>query len=86
LKSSQKDILVCLKTVPKWMLETYPVQLRDSENVPARFGKDLTNPSSYEEQARAAFQLAARYGNNKSVDQKLIRINSVPKRNISKRG
>jgi hypothetical protein len=79
LKSSQKDILVCLKTVPKWMLETYPVQLRDSENVPARFGKDLTNPSSYEEQARAAFQLAARYGNNKSVDQKLIRINSVPR-------
>jgi hypothetical protein len=81
LKSSQKDILVCLKTIPKWMLETYPTQLRDNENVPARFGKDLSDPASYVEQARAAFQLAARYGNNKSVDQSLIRVNSVPRWN-----
>jgi hypothetical protein len=81
LKSSQKDILVCLKTIPKWMLETYPTQLRDNENVPARFGKDLSDPASYVEQARAAFQLAARYGNNKSIDRSLIKINSAPRWN-----
>ncbi len=79
LKSSQKDILVCLKTIPKWISETYPTQLRDSENVPARFGKDLTNPASYIEQARAAFQLAARYGNNKAIDRSLIKINAAPR-------
>jgi len=81
LKLSQKDVLICLKTVPKWMLETYPTQLRDNENVPSRFGKDLSNPASYVEQARAAFQLAARYGNNKSIDKSLIKINSAPRWN-----
>lgn len=79
LKSSQKDVLVCLKTVPKWMLETYPTQLRDNENVPTRFGKDLTDPASYIEQAKAAFQLAARYGNNKNLDRALIKVNSTPR-------
>lgn len=79
LKSSQKDVLVCLKTLPKWMLETYPAQLRDNENVPARFGKDLTDPSSYIEQARAAFQIAARYGSNKTIDLSLVKVNSSPR-------
>jgi|LauGreDrversion4_2_1035121.scaffolds.fasta_scaffold18048_5 hypothetical protein len=79
LKSLNKDLLVCFKTLPKWMLETYPTHLRDNENVPARFGKALDDPASYLEQAKAAFQFAARYGNNKVVDRGLIKVNSAPR-------
>lgn len=79
LKSLNKDLLVCFKTLPKWMLETYPTHLRDNENVPARFGKALDDPASYLEQAKAAFQFAARYGNNKVVDGGLLKVNSAPR-------
>jgi hypothetical protein len=79
LKSSDKDVLVCLKTLPKWMLETYPEQQRDNENIPVKSGKDLTQPASYIEQARAAFQIAARYGSNKSVDPSLVKVNTSPR-------
>ena len=76
LKGLNIDVLVCLKTLPKWMLESYPSDLRDNENVPARFGKNLTDPNSYVEQARAAFQFAARYGSNKSINKNLVKVNS----------
>jgi hypothetical protein len=58
------------------MLDTYPPDLRNNENVPARFGKNLSDPNSYVEQARAAFQFAARYGSNKSINRDLIKINN----------
>ena len=76
LKDLNIDVLTCLKTLPKWMLDSYPSDLRDNENVPARFGKNLSDPNSYIEQARAAFQFAARYGSNKSISRDLIRVNS----------
>lgn len=76
LRDLNIDVLTCLKTVPKWMLDTYPPDLRDNENVPARFGKNLSDPNSYLEQARAAFQFAARYGSNKSISRDLIKVNS----------
>ncbi|MFM1757007.1 MAG: hypothetical protein RL621_1994 [Bacteroidota bacterium] len=79
LKSSNKDVLVCLKTLPKWMLETYPAQQKDNENIPVKSGKDLTQPASYIEQARAAFQIAARYGSNQSVDPSLVKVNTNPR-------
>jgi endoglucanase len=75
LKDLNIDVLTCLKTLPKWMIDTYPLNLRDNENVPARFGKNLSDPNSYVEQARAAFQFAARYGRNKSINRELIKIN-----------
>jgi hypothetical protein len=75
LKDLKIDVLTCLKTLPKWMLDTYPTDLRNNENVPARFGKNLSDPNSYVEQARAAFQFAARYGSNKSINRELIKIN-----------
>ena len=75
LKDLNIDVLTCLKTLPKWMLDTYPTDLRNNENVPARFGKNLSDPNSYVEQARAAFQFAARYGSNKSINRELIKIN-----------
>ncbi len=75
LKDLNIEVLTCLKTLPKWMLDTYPPDLRNNENVPARFGKNLSDPNSYVEQARAAFQFAARYGSNKSINRELIKIN-----------
>lgn len=68
------DILPCIKTVPPWLLETYPQDERDNENIPIRHGKDATSPASYIEQARAGFQFAARYGRNKNIDNKLIKL------------
>ena len=62
LKTEGIDVLACLKTIPKWMEDTYPVGQRDNENVPAPYGSDLTQPKSYVEQARAGFQYMARYG------------------------
>jgi hypothetical protein len=76
LRDLKIDVLTCLKTIPEWMLDTYPSDLRDNENIPVRFGKNLSDPNSYVEQARVAFQFAARYGSNKSINRDLIKINN----------
>jgi endoglucanase len=79
LKDMHVDVLVCLKTLPKWLQETYPGNLRDNENVPIKSGKSLNDPSSYIEQAKAAFQFAARYGYNKAVQSDFVKVNSNPR-------
>jgi len=71
-KANNIEVLACLKTIPSWMKESYPEGQRDNENVPARFGKDISEPSAYIEQAKVAFQYAARYGNNKNIDPVLL--------------
>ncbi len=71
LKEAEIEVLLCLKTIPKWMRATYPEGERDDENVPLRYGKDFSDPSSYIEQAKAGFQLAARYGSNSNIDPEL---------------
>lgn len=73
------EVLACLKTVPEWIEETYPKDRRNYENVPARYGKDLADPASYTEQARMAFQYAARYGSNKAVDASLLHVDAKPR-------
>ena len=78
-KAAGIEVLACLKTLPSWMLNTYPADQREAENVPVQFGKDFSNPASYIEQARVAFQYAARYGSNKNVDRSLIRVNTTPR-------
>jgi hypothetical protein len=72
-------VLACLKTLPNWILETYPDSLKDSENNPIIYGKDLNDPASYLEQAKVAFQFAARYGKNKSVNSNLLSVNTLPR-------
>lgn len=72
-------VLSCLKTLPNWILDTYPDSLRDSENNPVIYGKNLLDPASYLEQAKVAFQFAARYGKNKSVNPQLLRVNDTPR-------
>ncbi|MBU1820450.1 MAG: carbohydrate-binding protein, partial [Bacteroidetes bacterium] len=73
------EVLACIKTLPDWMLNTYPADQRDHENVPLRFGMDFSNPTSYLEQAKLGFQFAARYGSNPNVDPALLSVHSTPR-------
>ncbi|QKZ14410.1 carbohydrate-binding protein [Spirosoma sp. KUDC1026] len=78
-KQANIDVLACLKTLPDWLVNTYPEGERDAENVPVRYGKDLAQPGSYIEQAKVAFQYAARYGSNPNVDPALLRVHNSPR-------
>ncbi|MBD1392239.1 hypothetical protein [Mucilaginibacter glaciei] len=85
-RCQQEGILVLadLKNLPVWMMNTYPADERDDENVPAPYGSDRTKPNSYIAQARTAFQFAARYGYNKAVDPALVKVDSRPRWNNDK--
>jgi hypothetical protein len=73
-KAEGVTVLACLKTIPQWMENTYPVGERDNENVPAPYGRNLSEPASYIEQARVGFQFAARYGYNQTINPTLIKV------------
>ncbi|WP_288429759.1 T9SS type A sorting domain-containing protein [uncultured Spirosoma sp.] len=77
MKAENVDVLACLKTIPKWMENTYPAGQRDYENIPTVYGRDLSAPASYIEQAKVAFQYMARYGHNKNIDPSLVKVSSV---------
>ncbi|AEI49779.1 carbohydrate-binding protein [Runella slithyformis] len=74
LKAEGMNVVGCLKTIPPWLEATYPEGERDSENVPVRYGKNFSVPASYIEQAKLAFQYAARYGNNPNVNPALLSV------------
>ena len=76
-KAAGIEVLACLKNTPEWMFNAYPADQQDKDNVPVKFGKDFTDPLSYIEQAKAAFQYAARYGRNTNVDRSLLTVNKV---------
>ncbi|NEU70460.1 T9SS type A sorting domain-containing protein [Spirosoma agri] len=76
-KTEGIEVLACIKTIPKWLEETYPEGGRDHENVPAPYGSDLSAPKSYIEQAKLGFQFAARYGSNKNVSSSLVKVSDV---------
>jgi endoglucanase len=78
-KQENIDILACLKSKPEWMQNTYPVGQRDSENIPVKYGKAFDDPNSYIEQAKLAFQFAARYGRNTNVDSSLLSVHTTPR-------
>jgi hypothetical protein len=69
-------VLVDLKNSPDWMTVTYPASSRDNENAPAPYMQSLSDPASYADQARTAFQFAARYGYNKNVNKALVKVNT----------
>ena len=77
LKAEGLDVLACVKSLPGWMQASYPSADRDAENVPVRYGRDFTDPNSYIEQARMAFQYVARYGYNTNVDPALLHVNAT---------
>jgi hypothetical protein len=70
-------MLVDLKNSPEWMYNTYPASARDNDNAPVPFGASLSDPASYADQARTAFQFAARYGYNKDIDRSLIKVHTA---------
>ncbi len=74
-KAEGIEVLACLKTLPDWLMATYPANERDSENVPVRYGKDFSDPASYLEQAKVGFQYMARYGSNTAVNPALLSVN-----------
>ncbi|WP_352432871.1 hypothetical protein [Mucilaginibacter sp. PAMB04168] len=78
-KTENIDVLVCLKTCPDWLLQTYPGNERDAENVPMPYGSDKLQPKSYVLQAKAGFQFAARYGSNLNVEKALLTVNTTPR-------
>lgn len=69
-------VLADLKNIPDWMVKTYPTYLQDNENAPVIYPKKLDDPASYIDQARTAFQFAARYGYNIAVDSKLVKVDT----------
>lgn len=82
-RCKQEGILVLadLKNCPNWMEATYPTGMRGNENVPAPYGLDKSDPASYADQARTAFQFAARYGYNTAIDKALVKVDSRPRWN-----
>ncbi|WP_262247651.1 hypothetical protein [Parapedobacter soli] len=84
-KANDITVLACIKTIPDWLLETYPEEKRDVENVPAVFGADLSDPASYIDFGKLAFQYAARYGSNQDVDPSLVHVEPVPHYNPNKK-
>ncbi|EHQ25699.1 alpha-amylase family protein [Mucilaginibacter paludis] len=78
-KKNGIEVLVCLKTCPQWLVNTYPPGERDNENVPAPYSLSHSDPASYILQAKAGFQFAARYGYNKKVDPALVKVDSKPR-------
>lgn len=79
------EVLACIKTIPDWLLNTYPADKQDSENVPAPYGANLSDPASYIEFARLGFQFAARYGSNTKVDPALVHVPALPTYNPNKK-
>ncbi|WP_461132315.1 carbohydrate-binding protein [Spirosoma lituiforme] len=78
-KAEGIDVLACVKTIPDWMVNTYPQDQRDAENTPLRYNKDFADPQSYLEQAKMGFQYMARYGYNPNVNPALLSVNSTPR-------
>jgi endoglucanase len=74
--SDSIQVLACLKNMPQWMVNTYPSNLQNSENVPLIYGSDYSNPNSYIDQAKLAFQFAARFGSNQLIDPSLLSVNT----------
>jgi len=80
-KAEGIEVLSCIKNCPTWLVNTYPVDQRDAENVPAPYGLDRSDPASYIKEARVAFQFAARYGHTTNVDPTLLSVNTAQRWN-----
>jgi hypothetical protein len=82
-RCKQDSIMVVadIKNLPVWMMDTYPADQRDDENVPVLYGANRSSPASYIIQARTAFQFAARYGSNPNVNPVLVKVDTRPRWN-----
>ena len=80
-KEENIEILSDIKDGPGWLMNTYPADQRGYDNAPLPYGLSKSKPSSYELQAKVAFQVAARYGRNKNVDTALLSVNRTQRWN-----
>lgn len=76
-KANNMLVLADLKTLPAWLVATYPTDQQDPENVPVPYGSDFSNPNSYILQAKVAFQYAARYGSTGTVAPSLLSVDTT---------
>ncbi|GAB3771194.1 hypothetical protein GCM10028818_09710 [Spirosoma horti] len=76
-KADGIEVMACLKDMAPWMKATYPADQQGNDNVPVRYGKDFASPLSYIDQAKVAFQYAARYGKNTAVNPALVKVNTA---------
>ncbi|QHS57205.1 hypothetical protein GWR56_17280 [Mucilaginibacter sp. 14171R-50] len=72
-------VLADIKNLPVWMMNTYPADERDDENVPINYRANRLLPASYGVQARTAFQFAARYGSNANINPSLVKVDNRPR-------
>ncbi|MEO6232305.1 MAG: T9SS type A sorting domain-containing protein [Ferruginibacter sp.] len=79
LKDEGVPVVICVKSLPSWMLNSWPAQERDQENVPVFYQNNMEetvssfeNPASYIDGGKFFFQLAARYGKNTAIDPSLL--------------
>lgn len=73
------EVLTCIKNGPPWLINTYPEDKRNGDNVPAPYGLNRSLPATYLIQAKMGFQFAARYGRNKNVPVELMSVNTKPR-------
>ncbi|RFZ84674.1 hypothetical protein DYU05_03435 [Mucilaginibacter terrenus] len=80
-RCKQDSILVLadIKNLPVWMMNSYPADQRNDENVPAYYNADRSSPKSYVVQAHTAFQFAARYGYNTKINPMLVKVDARPR-------
>lgn len=80
-KADGIEVMACLKDIAPYLKATYPADQQGNDNVPVAFGRDYASPQSYIEQARVAFQYAARYGKNTQVNPTLVKVNTATRWN-----
>jgi hypothetical protein len=78
-KTEGITVLADLKNCPNWMEQSYPTAQQDDENIPVFYGNDPGKPASYIDQAKVAFQFAARYGTNAGVNKALLKVDTRPR-------
>lgn len=78
IKSTGHEVIVDLKALPKYILDTYPPGQQDKENAPLdAYNLDPNLPGSYLRAGKMFFQFAARYGAT-AVDTNLLSVYTVP--------
>ena len=70
-------VLVDLKNSPEWLFSTFPASQRDNQDVAVVYGQSTSDPASYADEARTAFQIAARYGYNQKINPALVKVNGM---------
>lgn len=82
-KADGIEVMTCFKDIAPYLKDTYPTGNQHNDNIPIYFGRDPALPQSYLQQARAAFQFAARYGKNTAVNPALVKVDNTPRYNTA---